>query len=242
MTRIMALMNQYKPGEQEKREDAVRRSASPGVEVGFTQLVGSVGGGYTTDFHRSLVAPIVARAAVAAEAAGWDAVVTWGTLDLGVEETRHVVAIPVLGPGRTACMATRALVERFGVVCYDQPWVVMFSKLSRQWRVDESIVGIRSIGLPQQAITTSPDEVFERFLDRARSLLELGAQAILPLGLSMVPVAIEARALADELGVPVPDPLAITMRMAEALAVTGVTNSQLAYPRAAMPPEAPAAT
>ena len=234
MTRIALLMNQYKPGEKEKRESAVRAAASPSVEIGFIEMVGSPGGGAVTDFHRSMVAPLVARSAMAAQTAGYDAVVTWGTLDLGVEEARHVVDIPVIGPGRTVSFAAATLVERFGVICYGAPQIRMFAKLTRAWRVDDRVVGIRSVGLPQQAITSSPDQVFAGFVEEGRAMAEIGAEAIVPLGLSMVPVTLAARALADAIGLPVLDPLAISLRLAEALAVTGVTNSRAAYPAASL--------
>jgi Asp/Glu/hydantoin racemase len=45
-----------------------------------------------------------------------------------------------------------------------------------------------------------------------------------------VPLTLKASDLAEEIGVPVLDPLPITMRLAEALAASGFKNSRVAYP------------
>jgi Asp/Glu/hydantoin racemase len=59
---------------------------------------------------------------------------------------------------------------------------------------------------------------------------EKEAETILPLGYSIVPLTLKASDLAKEIGVPVLDPLPITMRLAEALASSGFRNSRAAYP------------
>jgi Asp/Glu/hydantoin racemase len=64
---------------------------------------------------------------------------------------------------------------------------------------------------------------------------EKEAELILPLGYSIVPLTLTASDLAAEIGVPVLDPLPLTMRIAEALAASGFRNSRAAYPAAALP-------
>ncbi len=67
-----------------------------------------------------MVAPAAGRAVVAAEKDGYDAVVAWGTLDLGVEEARHLVDIPVVGPGQIAVNIATTLCQRFGIIAYSE--------------------------------------------------------------------------------------------------------------------------
>jgi Asp/Glu/hydantoin racemase len=77
------------------------------------------------------------------------------------------------------------------------------------------------------------EELHRRFVaESKRSIEEDSAELVLPLGFSMVPVAMSAASLTEEIGVPVLDPLAIVMRVAEALAATGARNSRVAYPEA----------
>jgi allantoin racemase len=237
MSRIMVLMNRYTPGQLDDRQRAVLAAASAGTEVGFDEVAESAGGGATTNFHRALVAPAFARRAVAAEQAGWEAILPWGTLDLGVEESRHVVRIPVVGPGRTAVNVAASLVDRYGVMVYGADQVAMFSKLVHDWGGGPRMVGMRHVGMKPMEMSGRRQELRERFVSEASRLFaEDGAELILPLGYSMVPVSLDASELGEAIGAPVLDPLAIAMRVAEALAATGFTNSRVAYPAATIPP------
>ena len=236
MTRLMVLMNRYTPGQLDSRQSAVLAAVSAGVDVGFDEVSESAGGGATTNFHRAVVAPLFARKALEAERAGYDAVLPWGTLDLGVEEARHVVRIPVVGPGRTAVNVAASLVDRFGVMVYGADQVVMFRKMIRAWGADARVTGIRHVAMRPMEMADQLDELRHRFIAEARrSVEEDGAELVLPLGYSMVPVSMSAAELTQEIGVPVLDPLRVAVRLAEALASTGVRNSPVAYPPANLP-------
>jgi allantoin racemase len=235
VTKIMVLMNRYTPGQLDSRQSAVLAATSEGVQVGFAEVSESPGGGATTNFHRAAVAIAFARKALEAEAAGYDAVLPWGTLDLGVEEARHIARIPVLGPGRTAANLAASLVDRYGVMVYGADQTVMFRKMLRSWGAESRVVGIRHVDMRPMEMANQANELRRRFVAESRRFVEEnGAELVLPLGFSMVPVAMSAGSLTDEVGVPVLDPLAIVMRMAEALAATGVRNSRAAYPEASV--------
>ncbi len=80
------------------------------------------------------------------------------------------------------------------------------------------------------------DEVRRRFVACARAAVEESdAELILPLGYSIVPLTQNSADLAEEIGVPVLDPLSVTMRLAEALIASGFKNSRSTYPPAVLP-------
>ena len=231
----MVLMNRYTPGQLDSRQAAVLAAASDGVQVEFAEVPESRGGGASTNYHRAAVAIAFATRAREAEVAGFDAVVPWGTLDLGVEEARHVVRIPVLGPGRTAANVAASLVDRYGVMVYGADQMVMFRKLLRSWGAESRVVGIRHVDMRPMEMADQHEELRRRFVAESRRFVEEdGAELVLPLGFSMVPVAMSAATLTEEIGTPVLDPLAIVLRVAEALATTGVRNSRVAYPEATL--------
>ena len=235
MTKIMVLMNRYTPGQFDSRRAAVQAATSEGVHVDFAEVPESPGGGATTNFHRAVVAIAFARKALEAEGQGYDAVLPWGTLDLGVEEARHVASIPVLGPGRTAANLAASLVDRYGVMVYGADQVPMFRKLLRSWGAESHVVGIRHVNLRPMEMEGRREELRHRFTVECRRFVEEdGAELVLPLGFSMVPVSMSAAELTAEVGIAVLDPLAIVMRVAEALAATGVRNSRIAYPAAGL--------
>jgi allantoin racemase len=227
----MVLMNEYTPEALQRRKDVVEASTSPGVEVGYATIEGSGGGAAVTDLHRAMVAPAAGRAAVAAEQAGYDAVVAWGTLDLGVEEGRHLVEIPVIGPGRVAASIAATLCQRFAVLAYSPKQIIMFRKAMRGWGLEPWAVDYRHVDMPPLDIPSHREEVREKFVTESRKAVrETEAELILPLGYSIVPLTLKAADLAEDIGVPVIDPLPIAMRLAEALAASGFRNSRAAYP------------
>jgi allantoin racemase len=229
---IAVVLAQYPDDERKRREDAVRAAAPYGQEITFVEIQGSVYRKGLTQYHRSLVAPLVAEAARGAESAGAGAVVPYGTLDLGIEESRHVVDIPVLGPGRTGTHVAATVASRIAVLCYDEPHVVMFRKLIPSWGITEGITSIRPVDIPITEMARDVELLRRKFLEQARQAIKTeGAEVILPLGMTMVPVLMSAASLSDELGVPVLDPIALTLQVASGLAAGGFTNSRVAYPR-----------
>ena len=234
--KIMVLMNEYTPEALQRRKEVVEASTSAGVEIGYGIIEGSVGGGAVTDLHRAMVAPAAGRAALAAEKAGYDAVVAWGTLDLGVEEGRHLISIPIVGPGRVAASIAATLCQRFAVLAYSQKQIIMFRKAMRGWGLEPWAVDYRHVDMRPMEIPERRAEARERFVAEARKAVhERGAELILPLGYSIVPLTFKAADLAEDIGVPVIDPLPLTMRLAEALAASGFKNSRAAYPAVTLP-------
>jgi allantoin racemase len=229
--KIMVLMNEYTPEALQRRKTVVEASTSKGVELGYAVIEGSGGGASVTDLHRAMVAPAAGRAAIEAEKAGYDAVVAWGTLDLGVEEGRHLVDIPIVGPGRVAAAIAATLCQRFGVISYSEKQIIMFRKAMRGWNLEPWAVDYRFVDMPPMQMPDHKEEVRQKFISEARTAVrEKGAELILPLGYSIVPLTLKASDLAADIGVPVLDPLPIVMRLAEALAASGYRNSRAAYP------------
>jgi allantoin racemase len=234
--RIAVLLAQYPPKELDLRTAAVARSAGDAAEINFRRIEGSVYKKGLTNLDRALVAPTVARAASEAESAGCHAVVPYGTLDLGVEEARHVVDIPVMGPGRTGSHVAATVADRFAILCYDQAHVVMFRKLTRGWGVDSNVTSIREVGIPITSMAENVGRLRKAFVAEAKAAAkEDGAELILPLGMTMVPVLLDSEELSADIGLPVLDPLAVTLRVAAGLAATGFTNSRAAYPLTEVP-------
>lgn len=234
--KIMVLVNEYTPEALARRKAVIERSVSRGVEVGYAVIEGSGGGKAVTNLHRTLVAPAAAREVVAAEKAGYDAVVAWGTLDLGVEEARHLVDIPVVGPGHIAVSIAATLCQRFAVIAYSPKLVLMFRKSIRAWGLEAWAADYRYVDMPPMEMPDHVDEVRSRFVALAQEAVrEKDAELILPLGYSIVPLTLKASDLAEEIGVPVLDPLPLTLRIAEALAASGFKNSRAAYPAAELP-------
>ena len=228
--KIMVVLGAYPPEEMERRRRAIERSASPGTEI----VLGVID---ATDFRNSnsevnglAAAPLVAVKAQEAEAAGMDAVVPFGTLDIGVELARHLVKIPVVGAAQATFHVAAMLSQRIGVISYQRTSTPFTRKNARAWGVEHLVVSWQSIETPLVASAAEHGPMRDRILACARRAIDDGAEIIFPQGVTMIPVHYSAKEIADEIGIPVLDALAISIQTAEMMVRTGLSHSPLSYP------------
>lgn len=230
--KIMVVMGEYPPEEAERRRQATLRCASPGTEIRFGVIRGTFFARASSEASALTAAPWVGDMAKQAEADGCDAVVPFGTLDVGVELARNLVRIPVVGAGRSVLHLGAQLSDRLGVISYEQKSIPFMRKNMRAWGVEQYVISIQAINIPLPDSTKQRAAIRERFMATARRLIdEVGAEVIVPMGVTMVPVHYSAAEFSSELGVPVLDALATSIQTAETMVRMGVTHSVKSYPR-----------
>jgi len=230
--KIMVVMGEYPPEEAERRREAVLQCASPGTEIRFGVIRGTFFARHSSEATALAAAPLVGELAKQAEAEGWDAVVPFGTLDVGVQLSRNLVRIPVVGAGQSVLHLGAQLSDRLGVISYEQKSIPFMRKNMRLWGVERFVVAIQSVEIPLAESTNMRTAMRERFLRLARRLIdEAGAEIIVPMGVTMVPVHYSAAEFSAELGVVVLDALATSIQTAEMMARMGVAHSVKSYPR-----------
>jgi allantoin racemase len=230
--KIMVVMGEYPPEEGERRRQAVLNCASPGTEVGFAVIKATFFRRSNSQVNSLSAGPLVAEVAVKAEADGYDAVVPFGTLDAGVELSRNLVRIPVVGAGQSVMHLGVQLSNRLGIIAYEEKSITFMRKQLHAWRVADSVVGIRSIQIPLPESTKSRNAMRQRFIEVARDLIDnYDAEILVPMGVTMVPVQYAPAEFEKELGVPVMDALKTSIQTAEMLVRMGLTHSTRSYPR-----------
>ena len=234
--KIMVVMGEYPPEEGERRRQAVLKCATPGTEIGF----GVIGATFFRQSNSRVnwlsAGAVVAEIAVKSQAEGYDAVVPFGTLDAGVELARNLVKIPVVGAGQSVLHLGAQLSNRLGVVAYEDKSMPFMRKQMHAWRVADSVVGIRGIGIPLPESTKNREAMRGRFIEVARELIDKhDAEVIVPMGVTMVPVQYSPQEMAKELGVPVMDALKTSIQTAEMMVRMGLTHSVRTYPLPAAP-------
>ena len=229
--KIMVVMGEYPPEERERRRAAVLKCSSPGTEIGFGVIKATFFVRANAQINALTAAPLVAEIAQKAKADGFDAVVPFGTLDAGVELARNLVRIPVIGAGQSVMHLGAQLSHRLGVVAYESTSIPFMRKNFHSWRVLDSVVGIRAIEIPLLDSAQNRAAMRERFLSVAHDLIDdCGAEVIVPMGVTMVPVQYSPAEFSQKLGVPVLDALAISIQTAEMMVRTGTVHSVKTYP------------
>ena len=230
--KIMVVMGEYPAEEAERRRQAVLRCASPGTEIGFSVVNATFFRHSNSEASALATGPLVAEAAQKAEAQGYDAVVPFGTLDVGVEISRNLVRIPVVGSGQSVLHLGAQLSDRLGMICYEEKSIPYMRKHMRMWGVSQHVVAIRPIGVPLAESAQQRAAIRERFINVGRELVaHAGAEIIVAMGVTMVPVHYSAAEMAAEIGAPVLDALAAGIQTAEMMVRMGITHSLKSYPR-----------
>jgi len=230
--KIMVVMGEYPPEEGEQRRQAVLRCASPGTEIGFGVIKATFFRRSNSQVNSLSAGPLVAEIAVKAEADGYDAVVPFGTLDAGVELSRNLVRIPIVGAGQSVMHLAVQLSNRLGVIAYEEKSIPFMRKQMHAWRVADSVVAMRSVQVPLMESTKNRDAIRERFIRCAREMIDdHDVEIIVPMGVTMVPVQYAPEEFKKELGVPVMDALKTSIQTAEVMVRMELTHSTRTYPR-----------
>ena len=165
--KIMVVMGEYPAAEGEHRRQAVLKCASPGTEIGFDVIKATFFRHSNSQVNSLSAGPLVAEVAIKAEANGYDAVVPFGTLDAGIELSRNLVKIPVVGAGQSVMHLGAQLRNRLGVVAYEDKSIPFMRKQMHAWRVADYVVGIRGIGIPLPESSKNRDAMRGRFIEVA---------------------------------------------------------------------------
>jgi allantoin racemase len=230
--KILVVMGEYPQEEGERRRQAVLNCASAGTEIGFAVIKATFFRRSNSQVNSLSAGPLVAEVAIKAESEGYDAVVPFGTLDAGVELSRNLVRIPVVGAGQAVMHLGVQLSNRLGVIAYEEKSIAFMRKQMHAWRVTDSIVGMRSVQIPLPESTKNRDAMRKRFIEVGRDLIDnCDAEIIVPMGVTMVPVQYSPQEFEKELGVPVMDALKTSIQTAEMLVRMKLAHSTKTYPR-----------
>lgn len=166
------------------------------------------------------------------EREGFDAVVPGCFGDPGIDAIRELVTIPVLGPGATSMLVAANLGHRFSVVTVLENVVRPLENLARLTGVEPKLAAVRQIGIPVLELNSDPEATFARLLDACRETIDRDRADVIVLGCGTL--SFRAAEAQEALGVPVVNPLRVTLRMAELLVSAGLSHSKRSHP---LPPK-----
>jgi allantoin racemase len=229
--RVAFVVGEYPPDERKRREDAALAYASAEVEVGIVSVKATPYYVGNAPDLLGLAVPAFVDAYREAEKQGYDAVVPLGTLDLGVDAGRCVVDIPVVGPSESMLHIASMLGRRFGIVMYDDVLLPLGYRMVDRFHMMDKVAGWRTCGFELPDILANRDAVVATFVEKARELVKLGADVILPMGITQCPVHIKPDWLMQELGVPVVEGIGAPIRLAAMLVSLKLNYSRLYWPK-----------
>jgi allantoin racemase len=219
-------------GELARREEVLRGIASPGTEIDIFGLekdpekshLGTVQSSY--DATLSTIEDL--KCAMAAEEAGYHAVIIPCGGDPGIAPLREVLTIPVVPPGSAAKHICSLLGPRFSIVTTGKGPVKRTEIHERDGLM--KLVSIHRVGLTVPEVRVKLREAYEAMTrEGRRAVEEYGACSVTYGCMSMGFLMVDEK-LSAEIGVPVVNPVKAAVKTAETLIDLGLTHSKKAYP------------
>ncbi len=219
MMRIL-VVNPVVNGNAQDDDAYIRRYVTPSTEISVCDLPS--GPSSVESFYDETVAAPEVLALLKTRRSQADAFVINCFADPGLDAAREIVDRPVLGAGETSMLVALQLGHRFSVISVlpsSGPWTERYAmrlgiagRLASATGVD---IGVRSL-LDDEGKTVAA------IVGKAReAVMHHGAEVIV---LGCTGMALLAARVREELAVPVVEPTAATVKMAELLVDVGLTH------------------
>ena len=216
--------NASKPFLESQIEER-RRVARSGVDVDVICLSEgplSLEGGV----DEALIGPSLLSEAKKAQQEGYDAIVIDCAMDPGVRAVRELVDVPVTSAMESALLFALGLGEKISVVTVIENTARVIRDRIRTYEFQGRVASVRFANVPVLDLENK-DRAAEAILREARKAIDEDGADVIVLGCTgMSPVA---ASLQQELPVPVVDPAAAALIMAESLVRMGLSHSKRCY-------------
>jgi len=178
----------------------------------------------------------VTKKVIEAENEGFDGVFVDCFNEPGVEGSRELVKIPVVGGFKPAALTASLISSRWSVVTTLKNTIPRIQNLARELGIDKNMASIRYISTP--VLELQEKDVLKKrlLLQIDKAVEEDGAEAIVLGCTGMLGLAVALSEKMEERGkrVPVIDPTATAICYLELLIRCNISQSKLTYPE---PPE-----
>jgi len=181
-------------------------------------------------YDEMLAVPDILRVAVEAEQEGVDALIIDCMGDPGLDATRELLDIPVFGPAQvsmhTACMLGR----RFTVVTVLERLHSLIHELAVKYGVESHMARPRSVGIPVLELEKDPEALIQAFIRESIAAVKEDESDVIVFGCTGfygITERIE-QGLEDAgiTGVPVLDPIPVTVEVVAGLLRQGLCHSK----------------
>lgn len=219
-------------GELARREEILRSIASPGTEIDIFGLEDdpekSHLGTIQSAYDASMSTPQDIVCAMAAEEAGYQAVIIPCGGDPGVAPLREILTIPVIPPSSTARHICSMLGPRFSVLTTGGGPTKLTEAHERDGLL--KLVSVHPIGLSVPEVRAKKDDAYTAMAREGKKAVgNYGASSVTYGCMSMGFLLVDDR-LTEEIGVPAINPVKTAVRTAEMFIDLGITHSKQAYP------------
>lgn len=181
-----------------------------------------------SEFDDRMASPWVLEEVMKVRRDEFDAIFISCMGDVAINAARELTPIPVIAPFQTCLAVASTVGDRTGVVTVLRNLIPILNRKAREYGFEGNLAGVRSIDIPVLEIESRRRQVVDAIIAESKKLVEEDHTDSVILGCTgLLGVAREAQ---GRIGVPVLDPVSISVRFAELLVATGLTRSGTAFP------------
>ena len=216
------------PAEVARRQEKLRGWASPGTYVDVAEVDR---GPATIEsmYEEYLSVPASAECALRAQKEGFDAAIIGCFGDPGLDALRELCDMLVVGPAGASIAMASGLGHRFSIVTVVPGIVDNMRRLAWDAGAYDKLASVRAVDVSVLEINRGPDAALKRMLEVAAKTIEDDGAQVVVLGCMSMGFLDVAEKMTVELGVPVLNPVRVSLKVAEGLAACGLTHSRRAY-------------
>jgi allantoin racemase len=155
----------------------------------------------------------------------FDAIILACFCDVGVEAAKEVSSTLVLSLEETTLSVALLLGSKFGIMTEKRPRVAMKELHVRRHGLSQRLASVRPLGLSVAELDADPERTKAAGMALARRMVEEDGAEVIIMGCAAM--AGYGDEIERELGVPVLDPLKVTLKVTEALVDAGLTHSRV---------------
>ncbi len=224
-------MSQTDAGRQElqRRQNFLKQAAGPMTQVDVWDVEGGPASIESITEEYLSVPGALARAQEAARN-GVDGIILGCFGDPGVDAARELLTIPVVGPGEASMLFAASLGHRFSVITILDSVIHPLRRLARDVGIESKLASIRAIDTPVLALARQREETYLRMRRAAQDALDADGAEVIVLGCMTMAFLGDHRRLAEEVGVPVVNPVQAALKLVEAQVAMELAHSKRAYP------------
>ena len=217
-------------------QEAYGRVGRPGTEISAV-VIDRGPASIESARDEALAIPGVLSRVRSAEAEGMDAVILDCMADPGLDPARELASIPIVGPAQAAMHLAAMLAHRFSVITVLEQGIPRVHRQIRRYGLAGKVASVRAINIPVLEMGEDRERVIQAVIEEsAKAVREDGAHIIVPGCTEMIGMAPTVQEGLAKRGceVPVIDPPAVALKLAEGLVDMGLAHSKRTYP---LPPD-----
>ena len=171
----------------------------------------------------------VVKTIIEAADEGFDAVVIGDTGDPFISGIREYLDIPVIGPMESSLQIATLLGNKFTLITPAKYMIPRKEKQVESYGYAGNLASVRSLNIPVSQVSEEPEKVIDLLVEQANQAAEHdGAQVVIQMCGFMVEYYPR---VAEQLDIPVVEPIRAALKTAETLVRLGLSHSKLLYPK-----------